>query len=429
MRSLYWFTNDLRLHDNSNLQQCLHDSNDCLFVYCLYDYAQPELAGKSGPIGVHRKQFLLESLSDLKASLTSLGHVLHVVYVSVLSSISDYIVQQQVQRVYRMALVGDYENRIWSNLAQMHPNVEFILGSSSTLFESSQVNPDKCTGSFSRFRKYHEPLAVTPPKVTQTTLHETDKIADEKGLCPNLDVFCGGERAALAHLEHYFSSTLPSTYKQTRNELDGWTNSSKFSAWLANGNLSPKTLYHTIVDYEARVGANDSTYWLMFELLWREFFHWHAIEIGSKLFRFDGLVGKRPLTSYYPERLMRWQKGQTPYPLVNAIMHQLVETGFISNRARQITASALVNELGVDWRHGALFFQQHLIDFDVASNWGNWQYIAGVGCDPRGGRHFNIDKQAQLYDPDRQYVLSWQGLPAQTLDHTDMVDWPVDEPS
>lgn len=108
-------------------------------------------------------------------------------------------------------------------------------------------------------------------------------------------------------------------------------------------------------------------------------------------------------------------------------MKELNATGFITNRSRQIAASCLVNELQLDWRYGAAYFEQQLIDYDVAANWGNWQYIAGVGVDPRGGRHFNLAKQTQQYDPYGEYIAKWQGnehCDAQ-LDDLDAADWPV----
>jgi len=112
---------------------------------------------------------------------------------------------------------------------------------------------------------------------------------------------------------------------------------------------------------------------------------------------------------------------------VNALMHQLVATGWMTNRGRQIAASYLVNELNHDWRYGAAFFEKHLIDYDVGSNYGNWQYIAGVGTDPRGGRHFNIDKQAAQYDPDGHFTTKWDGYrAAQPRYVTDAADWPLD---
>jgi deoxyribodipyrimidine photo-lyase len=86
-----------------------------------------------------------------------------------------------------------------------------------------------------------------------------------------------------------------------------------------------------------------------------------------------------------------------------------------------------VNELCLDWRYGAAYFQQQLLDYDVASNWGNWQYIAGVGADPRGGRHFNIEKQHAQYDPHDVFINHWLGKQEfQPLDSVDAADWPVD---
>ena len=106
-------------------------------------------------------------------------------------------------------------------------------------------------------------------------------------------------------------------------------------------------------------------------------------------------------------------------------MHQLNQTGYLSNRGRQIVASCLVNELAVDWRYGAAYFEQQLLDYDIGSNWGNWQYIAGVGADPRGGRHFNIDKQTAQFDPDGHYIERWDGQQTRQLDVNDAADWPI----
>jgi deoxyribodipyrimidine photo-lyase len=107
-------------------------------------------------------------------------------------------------------------------------------------------------------------------------------------------------------------------------------------------------------------------------------------------------------------------------------MRQLKQTGYLSNRGRQIAASCFVNELGMDWRYGAAWFEHQLTDYDVAVNWGNWQYIAGVGVDPRGGRHFDLDKQAALYDADGAYTAKWApGVTDSVLDSVDAADWPI----
>ena len=88
-------------------------------------------------------------------------------------------------------------------------------------------------------------------------------------------------------------------------------------------------------------------------------------------------------------------------------MQQLNQTGFMSNRGRQLVASCFVHELGLDWRFGAAYFEMMLIDYDVASNYGNWQYLAGVGSDPRGHRKFNLSKQTEIYDPDKSFINNW----------------------
>jgi deoxyribodipyrimidine photo-lyase len=108
-------------------------------------------------------------------------------------------------------------------------------------------------------------------------------------------------------------------------------------------------------------------------------------------------------------------------------MRQLVATGWMSNRGRQIAASCLINELDGDWRFGAAFFEKHLIDYDVSSNYGNWQYIAGVGSDPRGGRHFNLSKQTAEHDPSGLFIAKWGGVrPHQPDFVTDAADWPIE---
>ncbi|WP_371924928.1 FAD-binding domain-containing protein [Endozoicomonas sp. SCSIO W0465] len=131
------------------------------------------------------------------------------------------------------------------------------------------------------------------------------------------------------------------------------------------------------------------------------------------------------LSCFYPERFQKWCAGNTPWPIVNACMKDLQATGYLSNRGRQLVASCFIHELGMDWRYGAAWFEQQLVDYDVGSNWGNWQYLAGVGADPRGCRHFDLDKQARQYDPDGSYVKRWEGNKTYPLDSVDAADWPI----
>lgn len=213
--------------------------------------------------------------------------------------------------------------------------------------------------------------------------------------------FAGGEAAGHQRLEHVlWHSQAVARYKQTRNRLLGADFSTRFSAWLALGCLSARQIHQAMRQWEAEHGANESSYWIIFELLWRDYFHWAARQEGRALF------GSRELPTA-DDTLRCWLEGRTGVPFIDAAMHELSATGWLSNRARQNVASYFVKDLGGDWRLGAAWFEHCLVDFDVASNWGNWRYVAGVGRDTRD-RWFHVLKQAEQYDPWGKYVAHWQ---------------------
>ena len=221
-----------------------------------------------------------------------------------------------------------------------------------------------------------------------------------------LDDRHGGERAALAQLHQYTQRGLPHSYKRTRNDLMGWDGSSKWSLWLATGALSPRLAWSCIQAFEAEQGANDGTYWLWFELLWRDYFRFLHLQHGARLYRARGLT-EQAVPDHAPDAFERWRTGRTGQPFIDAGMRELAATGWLSNRMRQNVASYLIHDLGGDWRAGAAWFEHALIDYDVYSNQGNWLYLAGRGTDPRSGRRFNPLKQAQDYDPQGRYQRLW----------------------
>ena len=221
--------------------------------------------------------------------------------------------------------------------------------------------------------------------------------------------FKGGETEAIARLNHYFfESKCVSEYKETRNGMVGTDYSSKFSAWLSLGCISPRFIYQELQKYEQQFGANESTYWLVFELLWRDYFRFMMKKYNVKLFQQAGIQNKEiPSNQHNTDLLLNWIEGKTGVDFVDANMIELKLTGFMSNRGRQNVASYLCNDLKLDWRFGAAYFEQQLIDYDVCSNWGNWAYLAGVGNDPRGNRYFNIEKQAIDYDKNKTFRNLW----------------------
>jgi deoxyribodipyrimidine photo-lyase len=220
--------------------------------------------------------------------------------------------------------------------------------------------------------------------------------------------FSGGENEGLKRLNRFiWQDKNILHYKDTRNQLIGENYSSKFSPWLANGSLSARKIFYEVKNFEKEVEANESTYWLIFELLWRDYFRFVAKKYGNKIFLRGGI---RNINSEYSndlEHFEKWQTCNTRNDFVDANMTELMKTGFMSNRGRQNAASYLCKDLKIDWRWGASWFESQLIDYDFASNWCNWMYIAGVGNDPREVRYFNVNKQAEMYDQDKSYRKLW----------------------
>jgi len=238
-----------------------------------------------------------------------------------------------------------------------------------------------------------------------TTFGHAEYEEDKRIVIP----FRGGEKAGLERLKYYlWDSNLIKNYKETRNDMLGGDYSSKFAPWLSQGCLSPKQIYSEIKKYEIENGSNKSTYWLIFELLWRDFFRLMGKKHGNKIFKRGGTVSEINKDLHNDPQLLRlWTEARTGVPFIDANMRELALTGFMSNRGRQNVASFLVKDLHVNWQMGAEYFESMLLDYDPCSNYGNWNYVAGVGSDPRENRYFNILSQAKRYDPKGEYVKLW----------------------
>ncbi|KAJ3232815.1 hypothetical protein HDU81_002723 [Chytriomyces hyalinus] len=224
--------------------------------------------------------------------------------------------------------------------------------------------------------------------------------------------FAAGEKAALQRIQNYFNQTHAiKTYKDTRNELIGTQYSSKLSPFLAFGCVSASTVHNLLQEYESTHGGNESTYWLLFELLWRDYFQFIGKKYGSQLYHLRGITTStesiESTWKYNAKKFEAWKTGRTGIPFVDANMRELLQTGFMSNRGRQNVASFLVRDLNLPWTLGAKWFEKHLLDHEPCSNYGNWQYVAGVGNDPRSDRYFNVIKQGKDYDPEGAYVKLW----------------------
>jgi deoxyribodipyrimidine photo-lyase len=428
--TLLWFTNNLRLDDNPVFDQASNSEQlTCLFIQHPRDKRTNRFGFKG--IGQHRQQFLNQALASLDANLQALNQALEIVSSDYVDALSQIILRDQTEHLVTSRHTGSYEQSALKEIASRFPHLVITVVETHTLFNERQLpfTLSELTDSFTPFRKKVESIEIVAPVNAPETLppRSASNSTEFNRECINGNAFNGSEQSALEHLDTYFSSDSPTTYKETRNGLDEWECSTKFSPWLALGVLSPKRIIQRLNRYENEVVANDSTYWIYFELLWREYFQWYAHKWGNKIYHQTGPFNRKPLTSFYPDRMKSWIEGTTPYPIVNAAMRQLKATGYQSNRARQLVASCLVHELGIDWRYGAAYFEEALIDFDLGSNWGNWQYLGGVGADPRGHRQFNLAKQTQTYDPEGLFIKRWGGeemmLPIHRVDYH---DWPIE---
>jgi deoxyribodipyrimidine photo-lyase len=249
-----------------------------------------------------------------------------------------------------------------------------------------------------------------PPQLASGDIPSLEQLGVEPPVIDERRVikFIGGESAGIARLSEYiWEEDCLQVYKKTRNGMLGANYSSKFSPWLARGCLSPRYIYDEVQAYEEARVKNDSTYWLIFELMWRDYFRLVCLKYGNAIFKPTGLQGVEIPWKQDWERFNLWKEGKTGYPLVDANMREIRNTGFMSNRGRQNVASFLTKNLAIDWRIGAEWFESLLIDYDVCSNWGNWNYTAGVGNDAREFRYFNIPKQSKTYDSKGDYLRHW----------------------
>ncbi|MCK7591253.1 DASH family cryptochrome [Subsaxibacter sp. CAU 1640] len=422
--SLIWFRNDLRIHDNPVLTKAIASGNPLLAVFCFdpRHYEVTEYGFKKTQ--KYRAQFLIESSQDLKSSLKKIGISLLVFHDKPENVIPSLVSKYDIDEIYYQTEWTTEEvdvlNAVKANLPE---NVTFHQEYGQFLIhpDDFHIDIDNLPKIFTEFRKQVEKRCKVRAEIEPSFYHNNFSPSEITEI-PSLEdlgfenfethpnsafPFNGGETEALKRLEEYiFKSQKIAHYKQTRNGLIGTDYSSKFSAWLANGCLSPRKIYWSVKQFEKEHVKNESTYWLIFELLWRDYFKYSSLEHGANLFKLGGIKQKDLTWDRNEQLLHQWMSGTTEEPFVNANMLELNQTGWMSNRGRQNVASYLSKTLKQDWRIGAAYFESLLIDYDVHSNYGNWNYVAGVGNDPRD-REFNVKLQAERYDGSGRYQRLW----------------------
>lgn len=423
MNGLIWFRNDLRTIDNHSLYNACRESEKVIGVYCL-DPRHYETT----PFGFKktekfRTKFLLQTLHELQQNLLEKNIRLLIYYGYPEQLIPEISVKYQIDTIYsqnewtseEILVEQEIRNLITVNWKTYYD--QFLFHPDDVPFDDWEKIPEV----FTDFRKQLEnkirvrPTVSISAKPNSNLIEETTPIPrledlgleDFKQPKKTAFPFKGGEIQAKKRIKEYFwDSNKLSVYKKTRNGLVGKNYSSKLSAWLANGSISARTIYWEVQQYEKKIEKNEDTYWLIFELIWRDYFKYISLKHGNKLFKLSGILEKEYKWNQNPKALNQWINGNTPEHFVNANMIEIQKTGWMSNRGRQNVASYWAKEWEQDWRIGAAYFESLLIDYDVHSNYGNWIYNAGVGNDPRD-RKFNIKRQAELYDADGKFQKMW----------------------
>jgi deoxyribodipyrimidine photo-lyase len=439
---LYLHRHDLRLHDNPILEQLrkkgAFDHFLPIFVFPgsqieLSPLLRPEHQGGQrkevrAPFGTWRSgnwrvQYLCESVWDLRRSYAKLG-----VQMLVAAGSSDAVVRSIIQALQEQGssqmefwLQKEYtveeqrEEAALQAVCKAEKDVMYKTVEESTLVDIADLGYpiEKLPNFYTEFRKGVEPLTSVrapfeAPKELPASLsvsfaneyevpQELDAVIES--LCKPFGGRCaessntahpmkGGETNALQRLDHYVSggkSAPAATYKNTRNGLLGPDYSTKFSSFLSVGSLSPKLIHHKLCQFEKenKLEGDVNPYWIRFELLWRDYFKFVALKFGNRMFLKYGLK-KTPTKNQWlgpdSREAKRWKEGTTGVGFVDAAMRELKATGYLSNRARQIVASFLTKDLNVDWRVGAEYFEEQLLDHDPAANYGNWQYRMKRRC-------------------------------------------------
>lgn len=416
--AIYWFRNDLRLSDNPAFTLACNDTEFLLPIYINHT----NLGGMDRPtypqISKHRSEFLLESLQDLRDQLLVRGSNLFELTGDVLEVFQNLREQLRTNTIYCEQIQVTQELDLVAKLREAGFEIKSVWQSSMIDPRSLPFDLEDMPSVFTQFRlkvEKHE-LKFTPPLISPLSVSPLPNISGHLNKLIHLETaqdeksFYGGEKKALAHIDQYFERRLVDTYKKTRNQLIGMDYSSKFSPWLALGCCSARTIAQKLTQYEHQFGSNEGTYWLWFELLWRDYFRFLSFKSTNEQHaeNFSSEEESDELSHQFEGiKFRRWAAGYTGESFVDAGMCELSSTGYLSNRMRQVVASYWIYNLQGNWRVGAAWFRSQLLDYDVYSNQGNWQYIAGKGPEHQGGRQFNIAKQTQDHDPNGVYTKLW----------------------
>ena len=431
--NILWFRKNLRTDDNPALLRASESSGNLICVFIYDEVIHYEQHGVQS-LGPYRAKFLWDSLIELRESLQEMGSDLIILKGDAAKVLETLIDETGARTVITQHECG-YCEQLQETAVKKLCTLEIIGGTTLLDINALPSEPASLPNSYVLFRRIIEsnwddqPWAVPacckrpeklPPQPENLNIQslKINPSPDCREASPKaVMAFRGGEKAAHERINAFMSSENGlENYRETRNHLLGSNYSSKLSPWLANGCLSARQVYHVIRKFEKEHLQNESTRWLICQLLWRDYYHFAAYKHGSDLFLGGGMRGqscsKRKISISQSESIKKWCYGKTGQRFVDANMTELLETGYISSRGRQSVAVYLVRDLGLDWRLGASWFEHYLVDFEPCNNYGNWNFQAGIGHDIKKSNSFKIADQAHKYDPEGLYQHYWLGSPS-----------------
>ena len=397
---IWWIRRDLRLHDNPALAQALAGADRVIPVYIFDSRLKPEFSRE-------RFSFLIQSLKVLQADLLTLGSSLVIRAGDPVNELSRLVAESGAGKICAEADYSPFALRRDEAVGSALP---LTLVHGLTIHPpGSVVKGDSAPYTiFTPFRNAWLSLPLDDYEIPSPSQMQPHQILSSIPLPDSREnpLFPAGEAAAHHRLQEFLKSSL-SRYDLDRDrpDLEG---TSRLSPYIRFGQLSMRYVYAQGVSFARSSGENSGISSWLNELVWREFFI-HILAAFPHVLR----GAFRPNLHAVPWRdstadLQTWQAGLTGYPLVDAGMRQLAQTGWMHNRARMITASFLAKHLLINWQAGEEWFMRHLLDGDPASNNGGWQWSAGTGTDAAPYfRIFNPVLQSRKFDPSGDYIRAW----------------------
>jgi deoxyribodipyrimidine photo-lyase len=449
-RALVWFRRDLRAQDHAALYHALRSARR---VWCAFVFDTDILAPL--PRADRRVEFIRDSLVDLDTQLRTLGQAHGQAHAGLIvrhgPAASEIVALARQLKVQAVFANRDYEpaaverdSRVRGELA--HAGIAWQLSKDQVIFDTDEVMSATGTpyGVFTPYKnawlKKLTPFDVQSYPVARHAQALAALPEDLRGGVPALAEI-GFEPAGLRELP------IPTGSRGARallddflERIDGYHATRDFPAVKGPSYLSVHLRFGTVSIRELarlawdrwRGGSRGAEVWLN-ELIWRDFYHQilhHHPHVVERSFRpeYDRIAWEHGKTAQ--ALFQAWCEGRTGYPLVDAAMAQLNQTGYMHNRLRMVTASFLVKDLGIDWRWGERYFAEKLNDFDLAANNGGWQWAASSGCDAQPWfRIFNPVTQSEKFDPSgkfiRRYLPQLAKLPDEAL-HAPWKARPVD---